>query len=202
MKIVCLDLEGVLVPEIWINVSIKTGIKELMLTTRDEPDYNVLMKKRISILKEHNLTLCDIQDVINTLIPLDGAIDFLNALRKKTQVVILSDTFSEFASPLMAKLGYPTIFCNSLIVDNKDIIQGYSLRQIDGKKHAVLALQSIGFTVLAAGDSYNDLSMIKNADDGALFRAPDKIIAEEPNLPHTTTYEGFMRIIDHFLENN
>ncbi|NCB01139.1 MAG: bifunctional phosphoserine phosphatase/homoserine phosphotransferase ThrH [Spirochaetia bacterium] len=201
MHIVCLDLEGVLVPEIWINVSLKTGIKELMLTTRDEPDYDVLMKKRIKILKQHNLTLKDIQEVIATLSPLEGALEFLDTLRERTQVVILSDTFSEFAAPLMKKLKYPTIFCNSLVVDKNDVIQDYTLRQNDGKKMAVLALASIGFTVLAAGDSYNDLSMIKIAHEGALFRAPAKILEEEPNLPHATTYEEFMGIITKFLQN-
>lgn len=202
MHIVCLDLEGVLVPEIWINVSKKTGIPELMMTTRDEPDYDVLMKKRIEILTLHNLTLDDIKEVISTIEPLEGALEFLNELRRKTQVIILSDTFSEFAAPLMAQLGYPTIFCNSLIVDDKKRIQGYTLRQADGKKWAVKALQQIGFTVFAAGDSYNDLSMIHEADEGALFRAPEKIIEGEPNLPLATTYNKFMSIINNFIENN
>ena len=201
MHIICLDLEGVLVPEIWINVAKKTGIKELMMTTRDEPDYDVLMKKRIDILHANNLTLTDIKEVIATINPLDGALEFLESIRKKTQVIILSDTFSEFAAPLMAKLGYPTIFCNSLVVDDNDRIQGYTLRQQDGKKWAVKALKYIGFTVFAAGDSYNDLTMIKNADKGALFRAPEKIIKEEPNLPLATTYHEFLEIIDNFIKN-
>ena len=200
MKVVCLDLEGVLVPEIWINVAAKTGLEELRLTTRDEPDYDVLMKKRIAILNEHSLTLSDITEVINSLDLLDGAYDFLQSLRRRTQVIILSDTFTEFASPLMEKLEYPTIFCNSLVVDEHDRIQDYTLRAYDGKRKAVEALKGIGFQVFAAGDSYNDLTMIRTADEGALFRAPEQIIADEKDLPCATTYQGFRSIIDAFLE--
>ena len=198
MKIVCLDLEGVLVPEIWINFAEKTGIEELRLTTRDVPDYDVLMQGRLRILKERGLTLPDIQEVIGSLSPLPGALEFLDSLRAKTQVVILSDTFTEFAQPLMRKLGWPTIFCNNLIVDASGTITGYHLRQKDGKYKAVKALQSIGFTVFAAGDSYNDLTMIKAADKGALFRAPHRILQQEPHLPHAVTYDEFMKIIDSF----
>lgn len=201
MRIVCLDLEGVLVPEIWISFAEKTGIEELRLTTRDVPDYDVLMKRRLAILKEHKLTLKDIQRVIGALSPLEGALDFLNSLRHKTQVIILSDTFTEFAKPLMEKLGWPSIFCNSLVVDTNNMIIDYTLRQQDGKRKAVEALQSIGFTVFAGGDSYNDLSMIKTADSGALFRAPQRIIAEEPALPSAEEYAEFEHIIDQFLEN-
>jgi len=186
MKIVCLDLEGVLVPEIWINFAEKTGIEELRLTTRDVPDYDVLMQGRLRILKERGLTLPDIQEVIGSLSPLPGALEFLDSLRAKTQVVILSDTFTEFAQPLMRKLGWPTIFCNNLIVDASGTITGYHLRQKDG------------FTVFAAGDSYNDLTMIKAADKGALFRAPHRILQQEPHLPHAVTYDEFMKIIDSF----
>jgi len=199
MQMVCLDLEGVLVPEIWINFAEKTGIEELRLTTRDVPDYDVLMQGRLRILKERGLTLPDIQEVIGSLSPLPGALEFLNSLRAKTQVVILSDTFTEFAQPLMRKLGWPTIFCNELIVDPKGTITGYKLRQKDGKYKAVKALQSIGFHVFAAGDSYNDLTMIKAADKGALFCAPQRILQEEPQLPHAVTYGEFMKIIDTFL---
>ncbi|MDC7245500.1 MAG: bifunctional phosphoserine phosphatase/homoserine phosphotransferase ThrH [Sphaerochaetaceae bacterium] len=199
MKVVCLDLEGVLVPEIWISVAQKTKIAELRRTTRDESNYDVLMNQRLAILKEHGLTLSDIQEVIRTLDPLDGALSFLQTLREKTQVIILSDTFSEFAHPLMEKLMFPTIFCNSLVIDENDMIVDYKLRQQDGKRKAVQALQQIGFTVFAAGDSYNDLTMIKNADSGALFRAPESILEEEPNLPLATTYEEFLSIIDTFL---
>lgn len=201
MKLVCLDLEGVLIPEIWINFARETGIEELKLTTRDVPDYDVLMRGRLAILRERGLTLGDIQRVIGRLDPLEGALEFLERLREKTQVVILSDTFTEFARPMMEKLGWPTIFCNHLVVDKQDMIIDYQLRQQDGKRKAVEALQGIGFTVFAAGDSYNDLTMIKVADQGALFRAPDRIISEEPQLPHARTYAEFASIIDEFLAN-
>ena len=191
MFVVCLDLEGVLVPEIWIGVSKKTGIDELKLTTRDISDYDVLMKKRIGILDQHNLKLKDIQDVIAAIKPLDGALQFLNNLREITQVVILSDTFKQFASPLMRQLGWPTIFCNELIVDSNDRIADYKLRQKDGKKHAVMGFHSMGLKVIAAGDSYNDLSMIREADAGILFCPPEKIIAENPDLPVSLTYDDF-----------
>jgi len=201
MHIVCLDLEGVLVPEIWIGVAQKTGIEQLRLTTRDVPDYDQLMQYRIGILRDHQLTLGDIQDVIATLQPLSGALEFLDWLRNRTQVIILSDTFSEFARPLMKALHWPTLFCNSLVVDDRNAIISYRLRQQDGKYKAVIALQSIGFSVLAGGDSYNDLAMIKQADRGVLFRAPDRILTENPQLDHTTTYEEFKLIIDEFVSN-
>jgi len=199
MNIVCLDLEGVLVPEIWINVAEKTGIEELRLTTRDISDYDVLMKRRLALLDAHGITLQDIQQVIGTLNPLDGAFDFLRSLRAKTQVIILSDTFEEFAKPLMEKLGWPTIFCNSLSVDADGRIEDYILRQQDGKKKAVAALRSIGFTVLAAGDSYNDVTMIQEADSGILFRAPESIKREYPALHAVENYSDFMQGIDTFL---
>lgn len=199
MKIVCLDLEGVLIPEIWINFARETGIEELRLTTRDVPDYDVLMRGRLAILRERGLTLGDIQQVIGRLDPLEGAVEFLGNLRRKTQVVILSDTFTEFARPLMEKLEWPAIFCNSLVIDERDMIVDYRLRQQDGKRKAVEALQSIGFTVFAAGDSYNDLTMIKAADSGALFRAPERILEEEPQLPHAQSYAQFDAIIENFL---
>lgn len=198
-KIVCLDLEGVLVPEIWISFSEKTKIEELKLTTRDVPDYDVLMKGRLKILKERNLKLKEIQEVIGLMDPLEGALEFLNNLRAKTQVIILSDTFNEFAQPLMEKLAWPTLFCNHLVVDQDGIIQDYKLRQNDGKFKAVKALQSIGFEVFAAGDSYNDLTMIKQADKGALFRSPQTIIDDNKNLEHTSKYSELMKIIDSFL---
>lgn len=199
MKIVCLDLEGVLVPEIWINVSRRTGIQELSLTTRDISDYDVLMKKRIGILKEHGLGLGDIQQVITAMEPLEGAADFLEALWSRTQVIILSDTFEEFAKPLMRKLSWPTLFCNHLICDGKGNIVNYKLRQQDGKKMAVQALQSIGMTVFAAGDSYNDLSMIQKADRGALFCAPDTIKIDNPDLAAVDTYQDLLGEVDSFL---
>lgn len=199
MDIICLDLEGVLIPEIWINVAEKTGISALRRTTRDEPDYDKLMAERIAILKEHNLSLENIQEVIATMEPLPGAVEFLQTLRALSQVVILSDTFTQFAQPMMKKLGWPTIFCNELLVDDTAMITGFSLRQRDGKRKAIEALKSIGFRTFAAGDSYNDLTMIKAADRGALFRAPQNILQEEPELQVATTYEEFLAIIREFL---
>ena len=199
MRIVCLDLEGVLVPEIWINVSKKTGIETLKLTTRDVPDYDELMRYRINILNDHKLSLTDIQDVIATMEPFPGALEFLDWLRQRTQVIILSDTFTEFAQPLMRALRWPTLFCNNLKIDAQNMIVGYSLRMHDGKMHAVKALQSIWFTVFAAGDSYNDLSMIRQADAGALFKAPDTIVLEQQSLPHAKNYDEFKALLIDFL---
>ena len=166
MEIVCLDLEGVLVPEIWIAFAEKTGITELKRTTRDEPDYNKLMAWRMDILREHSLTLTDIQNTISEIKPLEGAKEFLDKLRAMTQVVILSDTFREFASPLMKQLGWPTILCNSLVVDENNMLSGMVLRQTDGKRKAIEGFRSMGFRTFAAGDSYNDLTMIHTADKG------------------------------------
>ena len=199
MFLVCLDLEGVLVPEIWINVAKKTGIDELKLTTRDISDYDVLMKRRIKILEQHSLRLKDIQDVIETMHPLDGAGDFLNSLREVTQVVILSDTFTQFASPLMKKLGWPVIFCNELVTDSSDRITDYRLRQKDGKKHAVMGFHSMGFKVIASGDSYNDLSMIREADGGVLFCPPENIVKENPDLPVALDYRELLHSIKSFI---
>ncbi len=199
MEIVCLDLEGVLVPEIWIAFAEKTGIEKLRLTTRDVPDYDVLMKGRLDILREHGLKLADIQSVISSIEPLEGAKEFLDELRSVTQVVILSDTFREFASPLMKKLAWPTIFCNSLVVDDDGNITGYTLRQKDGKRKAIEHLQAMGFRCFAAGDSYNDLTMIKTADSGSLFRAPENILEEYPDLHLSTTYDDFLKTIKEFL---
>ncbi len=194
-----MDLEGVLIPEIWINVALKTGIDELKLTTRDISDYDVLMKKRIGILHEHDLSLQDIQKVIDTMDPLEGAKDFLDAVRSKTQIIILSDTFEEFAGPLMRKLGWPTLFCNSLVVDSGGMITDYVLRQQDGKRKAIEAFRSIGFRTIATGDSYNDLSMIQTADRGILFRAPAAIKDEHPEIPLVTEYDEFLKEIEKFL---
>ena len=199
MEIICLDLEGVLVPEIWIAFSEKTGIPELRRTTRDEPDYAKLMKFRMDILREHGLGLKDIQNVIATIRPLDGAKEFLDSLRSLTQVVILSDTFSEFAKPLMKQLGYPTIFCNSLVIDEDGMIAGVRMRQENGKLKAVKALKSIGFRTFAAGDSYNDLAMIHEADGGCLFRAPERILEEEKDLRLCTEYDAFLSEIKAFI---
>lgn len=200
MDIVCLDLEGVLVPEIWINVAQKTGIEALRLTTRDISDYDVLMKGRLEILKKHKLTLADIQDVIATIRPLDGALEFLSDLRSKTQVLILSDTFTEFANPLMKQLAWPTLWCNNLVVDEEGMIADYKLRIRDGKYHAIKALKGLNFRTFAAGDSYNDLSMIEEADAGCLFRAPEGILQSHPHLKQSTTYEEFSAIIQEFLQ--
>ncbi|MCY1153186.1 MAG: bifunctional phosphoserine phosphatase/homoserine phosphotransferase ThrH [Sphaerochaetaceae bacterium] len=202
MNIVCLDLEGVLVPEIWIAFSKETGIEKLKLTTRDEPDYDKLMKYRLDILKEHNLKLQDIQNTISKIKVLDGAKEFLDELRELTQVVILSDTFSEFAAPLMKQLGYPTIFCNELVIDENNMIVDYKLRAKDGKRKAIEAFKSLNFKTFAAGDSYNDLSMIHKADGGCLFRAPESILKEEKSLKLTTTYDDFLTEIKAFLNKN
>ena len=199
MNLVCLDLEGVLVPEIWINFALKTGIEELKLTTRDIPDYDVLMNKRLGILEDNGLKLKDIQDVISTMDPLPGGYDFLQKLRERTQVIILSDTFDQFASPLMRKLEWPTLFCNTLLVDRDDRITGYRLRQKDGKKKAVDAFRSAGFRIMAAGDSYNDLTMIQNADKGMFFRAPESISLEYPEYPTVTEYEDLLSGVDEFI---
>ncbi|MBR5097968.1 MAG: bifunctional phosphoserine phosphatase/homoserine phosphotransferase ThrH [Spirochaetales bacterium] len=200
MEIICLDLEGVLVPEIWIAFSEKTGIPELRITTREEPDYDKLMKYRMNILREHNLTLKDIQDVIATIRPLEGAREFLDKVREITQVVILSDTFTEFAKPLMRQLGWPTILCNSLIVDEKGMLTGMRLRQQDGKRKAIDGFRSMNFRTFAAGDSYNDLTMIRKADKGCLFRAPANILKEEPDLKLCTTYDEFFDEIKAFVD--
>ncbi len=198
MEIICLDLEGTLVPEIWIAFAEKTGICQLRITTREEPDYNKLMNYRINILREHHLTLKDIQDVIATIKPLDGALEFLNKVREITQVVILSDTFKEFASPLMKQLGWPTILCNSLKVDNNNMLTGITLRQVDGKRKTIEAFHSINYRTFAAGDSYNDLTMIHAADAGCLFRAPTKILQEEPDLKICNDYDEFYKQIEEF----
>lgn len=197
-RVVCLDLEGVLVPEVWIAFSEKTQIPELRRTTRDEPDYDKLMRGRLEILSQHGLLLRDIQNVIATLAPLDGARDFLDRLRAREQVIILSDTFYQFAAPLMARLGLPTIFCHELVVDAQDRVTGYKLRIADGKRKAVLALKELGFKVAAAGDSYNDTSMLRAADRGVLFRCPDNVAREFPQFPRTSTYEELWNAL---LEN-
>lgn len=200
MDIVCLDLEGTLVPEIWIAFAEKTGIPELRITTREEPDYDKLMKYRMDILRERGLTLKDIQDVIATIKPMEGAKEFLDKVREITQVVILSDTFKEFAKPLMKQLGWPTILCNSLVIDDKNMLAGMTLRQPDGKRKAIEAFRSINYRTFAAGDSYNDLSMIHKADAGCLFRAPAKILEEEPDLKLCTTYDEFFEQIKAFVD--
>jgi phosphoserine/homoserine phosphotransferase len=199
MYIVCSDLEGVFVPEIWINVAEKTGIDELRLTTRDISDYNVLMKKRLSILKKHRLKLKDITDVIATMSPLDGALDFLNWLRAKASVIVVSDTFTQFAGPLIAQLGWPTLFCNTLSVAPDGTVADYRLRQSDGKRKSVEALKSLNYKVIAMGDSYNDITMLKAADHGILFRPPANVVAEFPEFPVTTQYDELKPIYEKIL---
>ncbi len=195
MYITCLDLEGVLVPEIWIAFSKASGIPELKRTTRDEPDYNKLMNWRIGILKEHGLGLREIQETIAKIDPMDGAKEFLDELRSLCQVIIISDTFTQFASPLMKKLGMPTIFCNSLEVADSGEITGFKMRIENSKLSTVKALQSIGFDTIASGDSYNDLGMIRASKAGFLFKSTDKIKADNPDLAAFETYEELMSAI-------
>lgn len=193
MEIACLDLEGVLVPEIWIEFAKVTGIEELKATTRDIPDYDVLMKQRIRILEEHKLGLKEIQNVIATLKPLDGAVEFINWLRERFQVIILSDTFYEFSQPLMRQLGFPTLLCHRLNVDDRGMVVGYTLRQRDPKRQSVLALKTLYYRVIAAGDSYNDTTMLGEADQGILFHAPQNVIEQFPQFPAVHTFEDLKR---------
>ncbi len=201
MNLVCLDLEGVLVPEIWISVAEKTGIEELQATTRDIPDYDQLMRRRLGILDQNGLTLRDIQEVIRGMEPLPGAYDFQKGLRRDFQLIILSDTFTEFASPLMEKLDQPTLFCNTLKTDPSGRIRDYTLRQPDGKTKAVRALQDIGMRVFAAGDSYNDTGMLLQADHAAFFRAPDSISREFPSLDNLRDYKELLLAIRTYFKD-
>jgi phosphoserine/homoserine phosphotransferase len=199
MHIVCSDLEGVFVPEIWINVAQITGIDELRLTTRDISDYNVLMRKRLGLLDENGLTLRDIQNVIATMEPLKGALEFLDWLRERTRLIIVSDTFVEFADPLIAKLKRPTLFCNSLVVAPDGQITDYTLRQEDGKRKVVEGLQRMNFQVVAMGDSYNDITMLKKAEKGILFRPPENVIAEFPVFPVTDNFDDLKALLQEAL---
>lgn len=192
MQIACLDLEGVLVPEIWINVAERTGIEELRATTRDIPDYDVLMRQRLKILGQHNLKLADIQEVIAGMGPMEGARGFLDELRHSFQVIILSDTFYEFGMPLMERLGHPTLLCHKLEIDADDRVADYKLRMPDPKRQAVKALHGLNFKVIAAGDSYNDTTMLSEAEAGILFRPPQNVIDEFPQFPVTTNYSELM----------
>ena len=195
MDIVCLDMEGVLVPEIWIAFAEASGIPELRRTTRDEPDYDKLMRWRLGILKEHGLGLKQIQDTIRTIDPLPGAKEFLDELRKETQVIIISDTFTQFAMPLMEKLGYPSLFCNSLVVADDGEIIDFKMRIENSKLSTVKALQSIGFDTIAAGDSYNDLAMIKASRSGFLFRSTEQIKKDNPDIPAFEEFDDFLAAI-------
>ena len=193
MEIACLDLEGVLVPEIWIDFAEKTGINELRATTRDIPDYDVLMKQRLKLLRDNNLGLADIQSVISTMSPMDGAIDFVSWLKERFQLVILSDTFYEFSEPLMRQLRFPTLFCHRLIVDSNGNITDYKIRQKDPKRQCVKAFHSLNYRVIASGDSYNDTTMLSEAEAGIFFRAPKNVIEEFPQYPSVTSYDELRR---------
>ena len=193
MEIACLDLEGVLVPEIWIAFAEKTGIESLRATTRDIPDYDVLMKQRLRILDEHGLTLNDIQEVIATLKPLDGAVEFVNWLRERFQVIIWSDTFYELSQPLMRQLGFPTLLCHKLVTDENGRVVDYQLRQKDPKRQSVLALKTLYYRIIAAGDSYNDTTMLGEADAGILFHAPDNVIEQFPQFPAVHTFDDLKK---------
>jgi phosphoserine/homoserine phosphotransferase len=199
MYIVCSDLEGVFVPEIWVNVSAHTGIDELKLTTRDISDYNVLMKRRLELLRKYGLTLRDVQNVISLLKPLPGALEFVDWLRSKTQLIVVSDTFTEFAEPLMRELGRPTLFCHHLTTDAMGIITDYNLRQEDGKKHVVESLQSLNYKVIAIGDSYNDISMLRKADYGILYNPPQNVSDENSDLEVVRTYATLKRTISKLI---
>ncbi len=199
MHIICSDLEGVFVPEIWINVALHTGIEELKLTTRDISDYDVLMKKRLGLLEKHNLTLYDIQKVISKLQPLPGAVEFVTWVRERTQLIIVSDTFAEFADPLIRQLGMPTLFCHNLTTDKSGRIINYNLRQKDAKKMTVEALQGLNYKILAIGDSYNDISMLRQADKGILFNPPSNVAAENNDLKCVSSYENLKSVISEIL---
>lgn len=199
MHVVCSDLEGVFVPEIWINVAERTGIAELRLTTRDIADYDLLMKRRLAILDAHQLKLKDIASVIAGMQPLPGAVEFIDWLREKTQLIILSDTYEEFARPLMKKLGWPTLLCHSLSIDASGAIASYHLRQPDSKRRSVQAFKSLNYRVIAMGDSYNDVSMLKAADHGILFRPPDSVRAEYPEFYWTYAYDELKGRIESIL---
>jgi phosphoserine/homoserine phosphotransferase len=199
MHLVCLDLEGVLVPEIWIAFSEATGIAELRRTTRDEPDYDKLMRFRIELLNKNNLKLADIQRVISGMSPLEGAAEFTLRLKERTRLIILSDTFEQFAGPLMKKLDWPVLLCNTLEIAADGTVSGYRLRQRNGKKEAVRAFKSLNMRVFAAGDSFNDLTMIHEADSGCLFRAPEAIRTEYTAIPCVDTYDALLAHIDKFI---
>ena len=200
MNIVCLDLEGVLVPEIWIAFSKASGIPELSKTTRDEPDYDKLMRWRLSVLKEHNLGLREIQEIIEKIEPLDGAKAFLDELRSLTQVIIISDTFTQFGLPLMKKLGYPTLFCNELVVAKNGEITDFTMRVENSKYTTVKALQSVGFEIISAGDSYNDLGMLRASKKGFLFRSTEQIKANNPDLTAFESYDELLTEIKKYLQ--
>ncbi|MEO0796611.1 MAG: bifunctional phosphoserine phosphatase/homoserine phosphotransferase ThrH [Verrucomicrobiota bacterium] len=199
MQLVCLDLEGVLIPEIWKAVAERTGVEGLLRTTRDEPDYDVLMNYRLELLAKHDIRLPLIQEVIGGLTPLPGAQEFTSWLTSQTRLIILSDTFAQFAQPLMAQLGYPTMFCHELVIDPEGRVTGYQLRQDDQKQKAVRALQSLNFEIIAAGDSYNDLTMLRSANRGILFRPSDQFAAENSDLPVCTEHAQLKSLLEEYF---
>ena len=199
MYIICSDLEGVFVPEVWINVADKTGINELRRTTRDEPDYNLLMRQRMKILDQHGLKLHDIQHVIEQISPLPGANNFIDWVKERTQLIVVSDTFIQFADPLMKQLGRPTLFCHTLVMDETNRIIDFKLRQPDPKRRTVEAIQGLTYQVIAMGDSYNDISMLKQADVGILFRPPDNVINDYPEFPVVVDYEELKIILSGYF---
>jgi phosphoserine/homoserine phosphotransferase len=201
MHLVCSDLEGIFLPEIWIEFAEKTGIEELRLTTRDISDYDVLMNHRLKILREHGLKLTDIQAVIAAMDPHDGALDFLEWLRTETQILVVSDTFAQFAGPLMKKLGYPTLLCNTLTVTADGTIAGYRLRQTDGKRKVAEAMRSLNYRVIGIGDSYNDISMLTAANHGILYRPPDNVRREYPAFPVAVDFAGLKAMLEKILRN-
>ena len=202
MELACLDLEGVLVPEIWIEFAARTGIDELRATTRDIPDFDVLMRQRLGLLEQHNLKIDDIQEVIAGLEPLPGAIEFVDWLRERFQVIILSDTFYEFSQPLMRQLGWPTLFCHRLITDESGKVVDYKLRQTDPKRESVKAFHSLNYKVIAAGDSYNDTTMLSEADVGILFHAPQNVIDEFPQFESVQEYDDLKKLFLAASERN
>ncbi len=200
MHILCSDLEGVLVPEIWINVAKQTGIEELRLTTRDISDYNVLMNRRLEILKHHGITINDIREVISNIEPLPGALDFLNWLHGRVQLIIVSDTFREFADPLLEKMGWPVLFCHNLSIDREGNITGFNLRQNDAKRKVTEALQDLNFKVIAVGDSYNDISMLRKAEHGILFQPPRNVIDDNKDIRVVNSYSQLRNAISEILD--
>jgi phosphoserine/homoserine phosphotransferase len=202
MYLVCSDLEGVFVPEIWVSVSQHTGIDELKLTTREISDYNVLMKRRLELLQKYGLTLRDVQNVISLLKPLPGALEFIDWLRTQTQLIVVTDSFTEFAEPLIRQLGRPTLLCHHLTTDKEGIIRDYNLRQEDAKRHVVDALHSLMYKVIAIGDSYNDISMLRKADHGILYNPPQNVADEHPDLEVIKTYQSLRRVISQIISDD
>jgi phosphoserine / homoserine phosphotransferase len=202
MYLVCSDLEGVFVPEIWVSVSQHTGIDELKLTTREISDYNVLMKRRLELLQKYGLTLRDVQNVISLLKPLPGALEFIDWLRTQTQLIVVTDSFTEFAEPLIRQLGRPTLLCHHLTTDKEGIIRDYNLRQEDAKRHVVDALHSLMYKVIAIGDSYNDISMLRKADHGILYNPPQNVADEHPDLEVIKTYQSLRRVISQIINDD